>query len=152
MNSNKNILKISADTPQISVLSLIKTELKKDAGILYIDLTDTAFPLSRDFFFVLSRRFHSDEIILIVEEESEMAMAKSIGIQAELKGTFAEFEREYEKKNLLAHNMTMLQYLRYEIKRGASYIYFILFQKFFARKKERILHFRESSPNMILMI
>ena len=48
--------------------------------------------------------------------------------------------------------MTMLQYLRYEIKRGASYIYFILFQKFFARKKERILHFRESSPNMILMI
>ena len=102
----------------------------------------------------ISRRhhFHSDEIILIVEEESEMAMAKSIGIQAELKGTFAEFEREYEKKNLLAHNMTMLQYLRYEIKRGASYIYFILFQKFFARKKERILHFRESSPNMILMI
>ncbi len=152
MNSNKNILKISADTPQISVLSLIKTELKKDAGILYIDLTETSFPLSRDFFFVLSRRFHSDEIILIVEEESEMAMAKSIGIQAELKGTFAEFEREYEKKNLLAHNMTMLQYLRYEIKRGASYIYFILFQKFFARKKERILHFRESSPNMILMI
>ncbi len=152
MNNSKNILKISKDTPQISVLSLIKAELAKHTGILYIDLTETGFPLSRDFFFVLSRRFHSDEIILIVEEESEMAMAKSIGIQAELKGTFAEFEREYEKKNLLAHNMTMFQYLWYEIRRGASYLYFILFAKFLTRKKERILHFRESSPNMVLMI
>jgi len=152
MNSNKHILKIPKNTPQVSVLSLIKEEKKKHTWVFYVDLTETTFPLSRDFFFVLSRRFHSDEIILIVSEESELQMAKSIGIQGELKWAFAEFEREYEKKNLLAHNMTMWQYFRYEIKRGGSYLYFILFKKFFQKKKERMLHFRESSPNMVLMV
>lgn len=152
MNNNKNILKVPKTALQVSVLSLIKQEQKKSPGMLYIDLSETSFPLSRDFFFVLSKRFHADEIMLIVSEESELKMAKSIGLQAELKGTFAEFEREYEKKNLLAHNMTMRQYFFYEVKRGASYLYFLLFQKFFAKKKERILHFRESSPNMVLMV
>lgn len=150
--SNKNILKIPKSTLQVWVLSLIKTERKKHSWILYIDLTEVSFPLSRDFFFVLSKRFHKDEIILILDEVSEVSMAKSIGLQAELKGTFAEFEREYEKKNLLAHNMTMWQYFLYEIKRGCTYIYYLLFKKLFQRKKERMLHFRESSPNMFLII
>ncbi|MFZ2256267.1 MAG: hypothetical protein WAW59_00050 [Patescibacteria group bacterium] len=48
--------------------------------------------------------------------------------------------------------MTMWQYFLYEIKRGGSYLYFILFKKFFQKKKERMLHFRESSPNMVLMV
>jgi hypothetical protein len=152
MNNNKNILKIPKTALQVGVLSLIKEEQKKSSGILYIDLSETSFPLSRDFLFVLSKRFHADEIMLIVSEESELKMAKSIWLQGELKGTFAEFEREYEKKNLLAHNMTMWQYFVYELKRGSSYIYFLLFKKFFAKKKERILHFRESSPNMVLMV
>lgn len=85
MNSNKNILKIPRSALQISVLSRIKEERKKHSGILYVDISETSFPLSRDFFFVLSKRFHSDEIVLIVAEESEVTMAKSIGIQAELK-------------------------------------------------------------------
>lgn len=149
---NKHILKIPKQTLQISVLALIKEEKKKHTGILYVDMSDASFPLSRDFFFVLSKRFHSDEIMLIVSEESELSMARSIGLQAELKGTFAEFEREYEKKNLLAHNMTMLQYFVYELKRGFSYLSFLVFEKFFKKKKERMLHFRESSPNMALMV
>lgn len=149
---NKNILKIPKQALQVSVLSLLKEEKKKHTWILYVDLSEVSFPLSRDFFFVLSKRFHSDEIILIVSEASELSMAKSIWLQCELKGTFAEFEREYEKKNLLAHNMTMRQYFIYEVKRWFSYIYFLLFKKFFQKKKERIIHFRESSPNMTLMV
>ena len=81
MNNNKNILKIPKTALQTSVLSLIKSEQKKHTGILYIDLTEVSFPLSRDFFFVLSKRFHADEIMIIVSEASELAMAKSIGIQ-----------------------------------------------------------------------
>lgn len=149
---NKNILKIPKQALQVSVLTLIKTERKKHTWILYVDLTETGFPLSRDFFYVLSKRFHSDEITLIVSEASELSMAKSIWLQAELKWTFAEFEREYEKKNLLAHNMTMSQYFLYELKRGLWYLYFILFKRFFEKKKHRILHYRDSSPNMILII
>lgn len=152
MNNNKNILKIPKAALQTSVLSLIKAEQKKTTSILYVDLTDVSFQLSRDFFFVLSKRFHNDEIMIIVSEPSELAMAKSIGIQWELKWVFAEFEREYDKKNLLAHNMTMWQYFVYELKRGGSYLYFLLFKKFFQKKKERIIHFRQSSPNMILMV
>lgn len=117
MNNNKNILKISKEVQQMSVLGQIKSEKKKHSGVLYVDLTDISFPISRDFLFVLSRRFHRDEIVLVVSDATELAMAQSIGIQAELKGTFAEFEREYEKKNLLAHNMTMWQYFLYETKR-----------------------------------
>lgn len=78
MSNNKHILKIKKSIPQIAVLSLIKEEKKAKSGILYIDLTETSFPLTRDFFFVLSRRFHADEIILIVSENSEFQMAKSI--------------------------------------------------------------------------
>lgn len=152
MSNNKHILKIKKNIPQIAVLTLIKEEKKTQSGILYIDLTETGFPLTRDFFFVLSRRFHSDEIILIVSENSELQMAKSIWIQVELKWTFAEYEREYEKKNLLAHNMTMRQYLFYEIKRWAGYLYFLFFKKFFQKKKERLIHFHESSSNTILMV
>lgn len=150
--SNKHILKIPKSTLQVSVLSLIKEEKKKNSWVLYIDLSEVSFTLSRDFFFVLSRRFHKDEIVLILDEATELSMAKSVWLQAELKWAFAEFEREYEKKNLLAHNMTMWQYFVYEIKRWASYLYFLFFKKFFQKKKERMMHFRDSSPNMFLIV
>ncbi len=46
----------------------------------------------------------------------------------------------------------MRQYLMYEIKRGLSYLYFLLFKKFFEKKKERLLHYHESSTNITLMV
>jgi hypothetical protein len=152
MNNNKNILKIPKEAQQMSVLARIKAEQKKQSGVLYVDLTEISFSLSRDFFFVLSRRFRRDEVVIIVSDPTELAMAQSIGIQGELKGAFAEFDREYDKKNLLAHNMTMWQYFVYELQRGISYIKFLLLEKFLRKKKEKMLHFRQSSPNMILII
>jgi hypothetical protein len=152
MNNNKNILKIPKEAQQMSVLARIKAEQKKQSGVLYVDLTEISFSLSRDFFFVLSRRFRRDEVVIRVSDPTELAMAQSIGVQGELKGTFAEFDREYDKKNLLAHNMTMWQYFVYELQRGISYIKFLLLEKFLRKKKEKMLHFRQSSPNMILII
>jgi hypothetical protein len=49
---------------QITILDLIKNELKKDSAPLFVDLTKAPFRLTRDFFFVISRRFHRDRIIL----------------------------------------------------------------------------------------
>jgi hypothetical protein len=46
----------------------------------------------------------------------------------------------------------MRQYFIYEVKRGFAYLYFILFKRFFEKKQSRILHFRESSPNIVLMV
>ena len=48
--------------------------------------------------------------------------------------------------------MTMRQYFIYEVKRGLAYLYFVLFKRFFEKKQSRILHFRESSPNIVLMV
>lgn len=151
-NTEKKILKIDRELPQVSAISLIKKTKKETPGVLYIDLTDVWFPLSRDFFFVLNRRFHADEILLIVDDPAELKMAQTIGLQAEMKGAFAEFEREYEKKNLLAHNMTMWQYFLYEIKRGFSYLRFLVFEKFFGKRREKVFHYRESSSHIFLII
>lgn len=150
--NNKNSIKIPSAASQVEAIRLIKSFQKDATKPLHIDLTEASFSLSRDFFFVLSKRFHTDEIILILEKESEMKMAKSVWIQAELAGTLAEFEREFEKKNLLAHNMTMWEYFLYEVRRGFGYIRFLIVEKLFSRKPQKMLHFREHSPNMFLMV
>lgn len=48
--------------------------------------------------------------------------------------------------------MTMWEYFLYEIRRGFSYILFLLREKVFSRKKEKMFHFRETSPNMFLIV
>lgn len=149
---NKNILKIPSNLPQIRVVTMIKEAVAKNTWTLYVDLSETSFVLSRDFFLVLSKRIHRDQVVFVVAHDAELRMAQSIWLQSELAGTFAEFDRSYEKKNILAHNMTMWEYFVYELKRGIGYIRFLLVEKLFSRKKERILHFRESSPNMFLVI
>ena len=75
---NKNSIKIPSAASQVEAIRLIKSFQKDATSPLHIDLTEASFSLSRDFFFVLSKRFHTDEIILILEKESEMKMAKSV--------------------------------------------------------------------------
>lgn len=82
-----------------------------------IDLVDASFPLHRDFFLVLMRRFSRDRYILRLKEEKSAVLARSFGMQVEIAGIQAEFERKYSSSNLATHNMTMLEYLWYEIKR-----------------------------------
>jgi hypothetical protein len=46
--------------------------------------------------------------------------------------------------------MTMLEYLRYEIKRGWSYLWFICFEKTNAKKK--IIHMKKNSSHFALIV
>jgi hypothetical protein len=135
---------------QITILDLIKNELKKDSAPLFVDLTKSSFRLTRDFFFVISRRFHRDRIILWVSHENEVSMAKSLGLQSEIVWIKAEYDKTFEKKNILAHNMSMWEYFVYEVKRWFGYIRFFLVQRFF--RQEKIHHIRKTSPNLFLMI
>jgi hypothetical protein len=147
---NRHTLNITADMSQVAILDRIKEELKTDSSLLFVNLTHVGFRLTRDFFFVISQRFHRDRIILGVSNEIEVSMAKSLGLQSEIVGMKAEFDKAFEKKNILAHNMSMWEYFVYEVKRGLWYVRFYFVQKFF--KKEKILHIRKTSPNLFLMI
>lgn len=80
-------------------------------------MSNVSFPLTRDVFFVLAKRFPVEKFKLLLRYQHQIEMAKSASIQASLSGVTAEFEREFENKNLLKHNFTMWEYFLYELKR-----------------------------------
>jgi hypothetical protein len=47
-----------------------------------IDMTEVGFPLTRDVFLVMKKRFRIDHFSLLVVHEYEVEMARSIGIGA----------------------------------------------------------------------
>lgn len=65
-------------------LKAITREYRENPGFLLIDLSDVSFPLSRDFFLVLSRRLPSDIYRLILSDTSALVIATSLGIQTEM--------------------------------------------------------------------
>lgn len=65
-------------------LKAITREYRENPGFLLIDLSDASFPLSRDFFLVLSRRLPSDIYRLILSDSSSLVIAASLGIQTEM--------------------------------------------------------------------
>lgn len=125
-----NKLILPADVSLIQALKLIDGKKKETTGSLVVDFSDASFPLTRDVFLVLKKRFRTDEFSLLLRHDYEVEMARSIGIGASVAGIRAEFEREFSKNNLTKHNFTAWQYFLYEIKRGYGYIKF-----FFTRKR-----------------
>lgn len=95
MNNNSRIIHISDEMSRTSAIKLIKTSLQENPGIMIVDLVDASFPLHRDFFLVLSRKFPKDRYVLRLKNEKLKELASSLGIQAEIVGLQAEFERSY---------------------------------------------------------
>ncbi len=147
---NKNTLHITNDMSQMIALKAITREYRENPGFLLIDLSDASFPLSRDFFLVLSRRLPSDIYRLILSDSSSLVIAASLGIQTEMVWLQAEFDRQYGAKDITTHNMTMFEYLRYEIRRGIAYLWFLAFEKTNAKKK--IIHMKKNGSHFILII
>ena len=65
--------------------------------------------------------------ICFLADTSAATIAKSLGMQVEMMGAQAEFDRQYGDKDLTTHNMSMFEYFRYEIKRGIQYLWFVFF-------------------------
>lgn len=149
--NKKHTIKIPANLSQVAALNLIASEYKTHHGMLSIDFSLAGFRITRDFLFVLIKRFHSDSLVLLFAHDYEVTMAQSIGLQAELcdEGD-DEFKKQFEQRDILAHNLSMLEYLLYEIRRWWAYILFFFSKK--GIKKERIIHIHKSSPNLFLMI
>ncbi len=149
-HKNNTTLRISADASRITAIKQINDMLNTHTQVIKIDLLDASFPISRDFLLVLSKRFASDRYILRVADKKTMLSAQSLGIQAEVAWLRAEFERKYTSGNLATHNMSMLEYLWYEIRRGAMYIWFILFIR--KTKTKKLPHFKKHNGQIILII
>lgn len=135
---------------QMATLKYISKEYKDNPWFLLIDLSEASFPLTRDFFLVLSRRLPSDVYKVILSDTDAQVIAKSLGIQAEIAGAHAEFDRKYAEKHIATHNMSMFEYFIYEIKRGIQYIWFLLFERTEAKKK--VIHLKKNSSHFVLII
>lgn len=98
-------------------MKMIDVAIREKTLPLTIDLSEVSFPLTRDVFFVLAKRFRTDQFKLILRHEHQVEMAHSASISAILSGISAQFDREYEHTNILKHNFTMWEYFLYELKR-----------------------------------
>lgn len=114
---NKKPLYITRDMSQMMAIKEITREYKSNHDFMIIDLSEASFPITRDFFLVLSRRLPNDIYKVILADTASAKIASALGIQVEVIGMQAEFDRQYGEKNIATHNMSMLEYLRYEIKR-----------------------------------
>ncbi len=150
INKKNLTLRIHSDTSRITAIKQINDALDTYVDVIRIDLLDASFPISRDFLLVLSKRFSSDRYILRVADKKTKLAAQSLGIQAEIAGLRAEFDRQYSSWNLATHNMSMLEYLWYEIRRGVMYIWFILFGR--KKKEKKLPHFKKNNGQMILIM
>ena len=148
--NKETLFSIPSELSQTQALKEITRQYRENPGTLTIDLSSAGFVLSRDFFLVLSRRLPSDVYRLILPDNSAVSIASSLGIQAELAGVNAEFDRQYGSKDIATHNMSMWSYLLYEIKRWVQYIWFLIFEKTDAKKK--IIHMKKNGSHFILIV
>lgn len=144
---NKKLL-LAPDRTLFEALKEIESELE-NSGHLIVDMTQVRFPLTRDVFFVLSKRFRGKMIEFLLPHEYEVQMAHSVHLTARVSTMHADFDREFTKKNLLKHNYTMREYFLYELRRGYEYIRFLI-----QRKKPKSPKYRAPSgmPNMFLIV
>jgi hypothetical protein len=133
----------------MQALRLIEEHIKASPNPLVIDMGEVNFPITRDVLLVMKKRFRIDQFSLLLSHDYEVDMARSLSISAMRSWVMAEFDREYAKKNLLAHNLTMWEYFLYELRRGVEYIKFIFIRK---KPKTPIHTIKKRSPNTFLIV
>lgn len=149
MNS-PHTLTLDNKISRTAAIKLIKQTLENTSAVVTIDMLDVSFPLHRDFFLVLSRKFPRDKFILILKSEKTASIADSLGIQTQTATFGEEFDRNHPHFNLATHNMSMWEYFLYECRRGAHRIRY-----FFSRKKSnepKLPTFRKNNFQIILII
>ena len=81
---NKKVLYITRDMSQMMALKEIAREYKDNHDFMIIDLSAANFPLSRDFFLVLTRRLPNDTYRVILSDAASAVIAQSLAIQMEM--------------------------------------------------------------------
>jgi hypothetical protein len=75
-----NKLILSHDLTLLSAIKRIEEEIKNTHPPLTVDMSDVSFPLTRDVFLVIKKRFRTDQFHLLLSHEYEVDMARSLGI------------------------------------------------------------------------
>lgn len=79
---NKLILR--TDMSLIQALRAMSERITTGPTPVIIDMGEVGFPLTRDVFLVMKKRFRIDEFSLLLSHDYEVDMARSIGIGATL--------------------------------------------------------------------
>ncbi len=79
---NKLILR--KDLSLIQALKAIDEQIRTGVTPVTVDMGEVTFPLTRDVFLVMKKRFRIDEFNLLLCHDYEVEMARSIGIGASL--------------------------------------------------------------------
>jgi hypothetical protein len=144
-----NKLILSPDMTLMQALKAISERIQTGPTPIIVDMWVAWFPLTRDVFLVMKKRFRVDEFSLLLNHDYEVDMAHSIGIWATLSWVRAEFDREFSKKNMIKNNLGMWEYFVYELKRWVEYIRFLISRK---RPKTPLHKIKRHSPNTFLII
>lgn len=75
---------IPSDITLLPALKRIEEEVANTLTPLTVDMSDVSFPLTRDVFLVMKKRFRTDQFHLLLRHEYEVDMARSLGIGAEV--------------------------------------------------------------------
>jgi hypothetical protein len=75
---------IPSDITLLPALKRIEEEIVNTLTPLTVDMSDVSFPLTRDVFLVMKKRFRTDQFHLLLRHEYEVDMARSLGIGAEV--------------------------------------------------------------------
>lgn len=148
--NNTHTLHIDNKASRTASLKLIKEAIDSSPGIITIDMLDVKFPLHRDFFLVLSRKFPRDRYVLLLKSENAVLLAHSLWIQAKQSTFSSEFQRDNPEFNLVTHNMTMWEYFLYECRRGYQSVKYKLFNKRW--QEEKMPHFKKNHFQLGLII
>ena len=148
---NNHTFQIPHSYTKIQALNFMASKMKESHGnIVTLDCRDIGFSFSRDFVLVIVKRFPLDAMKFIVKNNQDLLLAREFSLQAETSPHIAEFDKNFPKKNILAHNMTAWEYFLYEVKRWFLYIFFLLSRK---AKKEKFIYMKhQASSSMVLMI
>lgn len=148
--NNSHTVRIDEKVSRTGALKIIKEALDTNPGRVTIDMMDVNFPLHRDFFLVLSRKFPRDRFLLLLKSENAITLAKSLGIQAEQSTFSEEFLRENPDFNLTTHNMSMWEYFLYECRRGLRSVKFFFTKN--RQKEEKLPHYKKHNFQIVLII
>lgn len=79
---NKLILR--PDMTLIQALKAMSERIHTGPTPILVDMGEVSFPLTRDVFLVMKKRFRVDEFSLLLSHDYEVDMARSIGIGASI--------------------------------------------------------------------
>ena len=147
--NNKHVLIIPKHANKLQVIKSIEKEKAKTTGPIVVNFRETDGALSRDLLFVLSEKFHTDDLSFFVETDEEKLLCRSFWFTADTEKKDDSLH-SLNESHIVTHNMTVWQYFLYELRRGRQHTFYFFKEKLFKKTKTHVM--KKSSPHFFLII